>query len=170
LVLAQAYEFRAEMDKAAGEVERAEKLAPKNADILLNAAWVCAALARLDHAVELAGRPPRLNPHYPYWYIHGLYYIYFFGKDFETSFDYAKRGTSTVASDLALALASSKRPKYAAVAARKARRTIWNGEPQSDPPSTKSANSGPMYRPGGQCPSSKTTVLNIVRQFDRKPH
>jgi tetratricopeptide (TPR) repeat protein len=95
------------MDKAAGEIERAEKLAPNNADILLNAAWLWPALGRPDHAVGLAGRALRLNPHYPYWYIQGLYYIYFFGKDFETSFGYAKRVTSPVASDLAFIAANA---------------------------------------------------------------
>ena len=109
LVLGAAYGFRGELEKQIAGVERAEIMAPNNADLLMLAAWSWSFLGKPEHAVELAGRILRLNPRYPYWYIPPLRAVYFSGRDFETSLGYAKRITDPTAWDYAYIAASAAR-------------------------------------------------------------
>src|SRR6185295_7918645 len=90
LALGMAYAWRGELDKAAPEFDRAEALAPNNADVLLLISWYLPPMGQTERALHLADRATRLNPNYPDWYTPGLRYVYFFGRQFEKSLKAAK--------------------------------------------------------------------------------
>jgi tetratricopeptide (TPR) repeat protein len=90
LALGMAHAWRGELDKAAPEFDRAEALAPNNADVLLLISWYLPTMGQTDRALELVNRATRLNPNYPDWYIPGLRYVYFFGRQFDKAFNAAK--------------------------------------------------------------------------------
>jgi hypothetical protein len=49
--------------------------------------------------VSLVEKALQLNPNYPYWYNQALRYVYYFGRRYDKSLDYAKRITEPFAVD-----------------------------------------------------------------------
>ena len=86
--LGVAYTYQGKWDQARAEFDRAETLAPSDADTLLNIAWVIPGFGESGRAVSLAERSLKLNPHYPYWYNQGLRTVFFFGEQYDRSVKY----------------------------------------------------------------------------------
>ena len=86
--LAMAYAYHGKPEQALAEYNRAEALAPSNADVLLIVAWSIAQFGETDRAVNLAERALKLNPHYPDWYNQGLSVVFFFGGQFDKAVKY----------------------------------------------------------------------------------
>ncbi|BAV50851.1 CyaF4 adenylate cyclase [Mesorhizobium loti] len=87
--LGQALNWNGEWAQALVEFDRAEALAPNDADTLALIATNIAA-SQSARAVRLSERAILLNPHYPNWYNYGLYWGYFFQEQFDKSLNYAK--------------------------------------------------------------------------------
>lgn len=87
--LGQALNWNGEWAQALVEFDRAEALAPNDADTLALIANNIAA-SESARAVRLAERAVLLNPHYPNWYNYGLYWGYFFQEQFDKSLKYVK--------------------------------------------------------------------------------
>src|SRR5262245_65783226 len=87
-------------DQALEQFAKAEALAPNNADLLINIAWLLPQFGQPDRAVELTEKALKLNPNYPYWYNQGLRYAYFFGHQFDKSVKYTKLITTPFATGL----------------------------------------------------------------------
>ncbi len=83
--LAIAYAYRGKPAQALAEYDKAESLAPSDADLLLINAWALPQFGQSARAVNLAERALKLNPHYPDWYNQGLGITFFFGEQFERS-------------------------------------------------------------------------------------
>jgi tetratricopeptide (TPR) repeat protein len=83
-----AYAYHGKPEQALAEYNRAEALAPSNADVLLIVAWSIAQFGETDRAVNLAERALKLNPHYPDWYNQGLSVVFFFGGQFDKAVKY----------------------------------------------------------------------------------
>jgi TolB-like protein/class 3 adenylate cyclase len=85
--LGQALAWNGQPAQALVEFDRAEALAPNDADTL---ALIANNIAASDsaRAVPLAERAILLNPHYPNWYNYGLYWAYFFQEQFDKSLKY----------------------------------------------------------------------------------
>jgi TolB-like protein/Tfp pilus assembly protein PilF len=107
LVLGHAFAYRGMADQALDQFAKAEALAPNNADLLILIAWLLPQLGQPERAVALAEKALRLNPNYPNWYNQGLRYVYFFGRQFDTSVKYAKLVTEPFATDYAFLAAGS---------------------------------------------------------------
>jgi TolB-like protein len=88
LALGVAYAYHGKPHQAAAEFDRAEALAPSNADLLLIIAWSIPGLGESARAVSLAEQSLKLNPHYPDWYNQGLSRVFFFGEQYERSVKY----------------------------------------------------------------------------------
>ena len=86
--LGVAYTYQGKWDQARAEFDRAETLAPSDADTLLNIAWVIPGFGESGRAVSLAERSLKLNPHYPYWYNQGLRTVFFYGEQYDRSVKY----------------------------------------------------------------------------------
>lgn len=86
--LGMAYGYEGKPEQSLAELNRAETLAPSDADLLLSVAWSLPAFGESDRAVGLAERSLRLNPHYPDWYNQGLSLVFFFGGQFDRSVKY----------------------------------------------------------------------------------
>ena len=86
--LAMAYAYHGKPEQALAEYNRAEALAPSNADVLLIVAWSIAQFGETERAVTLAERALKLNPHYPDWYNQGLSVVFFFGGQFDKAVKY----------------------------------------------------------------------------------
>jgi tetratricopeptide (TPR) repeat protein len=87
--LGQALNWNGQPAQALVEFDRAEALAPNDADTL---ALIATNIAESDsaRAVRLSERAILLNPHYPNWYNYGLYWAYFFQEQFDKSLKYVK--------------------------------------------------------------------------------
>lgn len=87
--LGQALMWNGETAQGLVEFDRAEALAPNDADTL---ALIAVNIAASDsaRAVPLAERAVLLNPHYPNWYNYSLYWAYFFQEQFDKSLKYVK--------------------------------------------------------------------------------
>ena len=72
MVLGVAYTYHGKSEQALAEFDRAEGLAPSDADLLLVVAWGILQFGESGRAVNLAERALMLNPHYPDWYNQGL--------------------------------------------------------------------------------------------------
>jgi TolB-like protein/Tfp pilus assembly protein PilF len=107
LVQGFAFAYQGMADQALDQFARAEALAPNNADLLMNIAWLLPQFGQPDRAVELTEKALKLNPNYPYWYNQGLRLVYFFGRQFDKSVKYAKRITTPFAVDYAYLAAAS---------------------------------------------------------------
>lgn len=107
LVQGFAFAYQGMADQALEQFSRAEALAPNNADLLMNIAWLLPQFGQPDRAVELAQKALQLNPNYPYWYNQGLRLVYFFGRQFDKSVKYAKLITTPFATDYAYLAAAS---------------------------------------------------------------
>jgi TolB-like protein/Tfp pilus assembly protein PilF len=107
LVQGFAFAYQGMADQALDQFARAETLAPNNADLLMNIAWLLPQFGQPDRAVELTGEALKLNPNYPYWYNQGLRLVYFFGRQFDKSVKYAKQITTPFAVDYAYLAAAS---------------------------------------------------------------
>lgn len=85
--LGQALAWNGKWAQALAEFDRAEALAPNDADTL---ALIATNIAAGDsaRAVRLSERAILLNPHYPNWYNYGLYWGYFFQEKFDKSLKY----------------------------------------------------------------------------------
>ncbi|MEZ5447397.1 MAG: BTAD domain-containing putative transcriptional regulator [Gammaproteobacteria bacterium] len=86
--LGVAYAYHGKPEQALAEFDRAEALAPSDADVLIIIAWTIPALGESARAVSLAERSLTLNPHYPDWYNQGLGLVFFFGEQYEKSVKY----------------------------------------------------------------------------------
>jgi TolB-like protein/Tfp pilus assembly protein PilF len=84
-VLGMAYGYQGKPEQSLAELNRAEVLAPSDADLLLSVAWSLPAFGEPARAVSLANRALKLNPHYPDWYNQGLSVVYFFGEQYDKS-------------------------------------------------------------------------------------
>ncbi|MDQ8700752.1 hypothetical protein [Hyphomicrobium sp. LHD-15] len=87
-VLGMAYGYQGKPEQSLAELNRAETLAPSDADLLLSIAWSLPAFGESARAVSLAERSLRLNPHYPDWYNQGLSLVFFFGGQYDRSVRY----------------------------------------------------------------------------------
>jgi tetratricopeptide (TPR) repeat protein len=87
-VLGMAYGYQGKPEQSLAELNRAETLAPSDADLLLSIAWSLPAFGESTRAVSLAERSLRLNPHYPDWYNQGLSLVFFFGGQYDRSAQY----------------------------------------------------------------------------------
>jgi TolB-like protein/Tfp pilus assembly protein PilF len=87
-VLGMAYGYEGKPEQSLAELNRAEILAPSDADLLLSIAWSLPAFGESARAVSLAERALRLNPNYPDWYNQGLSLVYFFGGQYDRSVTY----------------------------------------------------------------------------------
>jgi len=107
LVLGFAFAYQGMADQALEQFAKAEALAPNNADLLINIAWLLPQFDQPDRAVELTEKVLRLNPNYPYWYNQGLRLVYFYGRQFDKSVKYSKLITDPFATDYAYLAAAS---------------------------------------------------------------
>jgi tetratricopeptide (TPR) repeat protein len=108
LVLGVAYQYHGKWEQALAEFDRAETLAPSDADLLLIIAWGILQFGDSARAVSLAERALMLNPHYPDWYNQGLRIVYFFGEQYDRSVKYGLLVKQPLALDYAfLAMAYS---------------------------------------------------------------
>jgi TolB-like protein/lipoprotein NlpI len=107
LVLGHAFAYQGMADQALEQFAKAEALAPNNADLLINIAWLLPQFDQPDRAVELTEKVLRLNPNYPYWYNQGLRLVYFYGRQFDKSVKYSKLITDPFATDYAYLAAAS---------------------------------------------------------------
>ena len=88
LALGVAYQYHGKWEQALAEFDRAETLAPSDADLLLIIAWGILQFGDSARAVSLAERALMLNPHYPDWYNQGFSTVFFFGEQYERSIKY----------------------------------------------------------------------------------
>lgn len=102
-VLGMAYGYQGKPEQSFAEFNRAETLAPSDADLLLAVAWSLPSLGEPTRAVSLADRALRLNPRYPGWYNQGLSLIYFFGAQYDKSVKYRLLVKEPLALDYAFA-------------------------------------------------------------------
>ena len=70
--LGLAYTYHEKWEQALAEFDRAEALAPSDADLLLSIAWPIPYFVESERPVSLAERSLALNPRYPDWYNQGL--------------------------------------------------------------------------------------------------
>ncbi len=107
-VLGMAYGYQGKPEQSLAELNRAETLAPSDADLLLIVAWSLPALGQSVRAVSLAEKALKLNPQYPDWYNQGLSFMYFFGEQYDTSVRYRLLVKKSLAVDYAfLAVANA---------------------------------------------------------------
>jgi TolB-like protein len=107
LVLGYAFAYQGMADQALEQFAKAEALAPDNADLLIEIAWLLPQFGQPDRAVELTERALKLNPNYPYWYNQEIRLAYFFGRQFDKSVKYSKLITDPFATDYAYLAAAS---------------------------------------------------------------
>ena len=86
--LGLAYTYHEKWEQALAEFDRAEALAPSDADLLLSIAWPISYFVEAERPVSLAERSLALNPRYPDWYNQGLSAVYFFAEQYERSIKY----------------------------------------------------------------------------------
>ncbi len=91
-ILGQALHWNGNFEQALVEFDKAEALAPNDADTLVLIAMNLNGRSEEDtaRAVRLAERAVLLNPHYPNWYNITLYWAYFFDGQFDKSLKYVK--------------------------------------------------------------------------------
>lgn len=135
LALGTANAYHGKAEQALAEFDKAEALAPNNADLLLQIAWFIPSYGQeqCDRAVTLADRALSLNPSYPDWYDQALAFVYFFGKRFDASAKHAKLIKNPFALEYALLAMSDVylgRPSDAATAAGQVTKLDprWNAE------------------------------------------
>jgi TolB-like protein len=108
LALGVAYTYHGKWEQALAEFDRAETLAPSDADLLLIIAWGIPQFGDSARAVSLAERALMLNPHYPDWYNQGFSTVFFFGEQYERSIKYRLLVKEPLALDYAfLAMANA---------------------------------------------------------------
>jgi TolB-like protein/predicted Zn-dependent protease len=132
-VLAMAYGYQGKPGNALAELNKAEALAPSDADLILIVAWSLPQFGETARAVSLAGRALTLNPHHPDWYNQGLSLVYFFGEQYDKSVHYRLLVKEPLVIDyvfLAMAYASLGRmaDAEAAVASVMKLESSWNAE------------------------------------------
>ena len=88
--LAQAYSLLHDQPNMLLEAERALKLAPNNADVLVITALFLAQSGKSDVAVANIENALRLNPNYPFFYNTSLFPTYFYAGDYAKSYEFAK--------------------------------------------------------------------------------
>ena len=90
--LGQALAWNGKWEQALVEFDKAEALAPNDADTLALIAMNINFAGEEENAraVRLVERAVLLNPYYPEWYNIGLYWAYFFDEQFDKSLKYAK--------------------------------------------------------------------------------
>ena len=86
--LGYAYAYQGKAQQALAEFDRAEALAPSDADLLINIAWLSPVFGESARAVSLAEQALKLNPHYPDWYNQGLSLVFFFGEQYDKAVRY----------------------------------------------------------------------------------
>ena len=99
--LGEAYAYNGKWEQALAEFDRAEALAPSDADLLLSIAWLIPGSGESGRAVSLAEKALTLNPHYPDWYNQGLRDVYFYGEQYDKSLKYGLLVKEPVALDYA---------------------------------------------------------------------
>ncbi len=132
-VLAMAYGYQGKPEQAVAELNKAEALAPSDADLILIVAWSLPQFGESARAVVLAERALKLNPRYPDWYNQGLSLVFFFGEQYDQSFKYRLLVKEPLAVDyvfLALAYANLDHIADARTAAANVMKLdpVWNAE------------------------------------------
>ena len=132
-VLGLAYSYQGKPEQSLAEFNRAEVLAPSDADLLVAVAWSLPAFGESARAVGLVERALALNPRYPDWYNQGLSFVYFFGGRYGDSIKYRLLVKEPLAIDhvfAAMAYASLGRDADAAASTAKVKRLdpSWNAE------------------------------------------
>jgi TolB-like protein len=107
LVLGHAFAYQGMAPQALVQFDKAQGLAPNNADVLILIAWYLPQFGQPDRAVSLADKATQLNPNHPYWYNQGFRYVYFFGRQFDKSVKHAKLVSDPFAVDHAYLAAAS---------------------------------------------------------------
>jgi TolB-like protein len=133
LALGLAYGYAGKPEQSLAEYDRAETLAPSDADVLLTIAWGLPALGQSARAVTLAEKALQLNPHYPDWYNQGLRLVFFFGEQYDMAVKYTLLVKEPLALDyafLAMAYAYLGRTADSAAAADNVRKLdpTWTAE------------------------------------------
>ncbi len=132
-VLGMAYGYQGKPTQSLAEFNRAEALAPSDADLLLIVAWSLPTLGEPARAARLADQALKLNPRYPDWYNQGLSFIYFFDAQHDKSVQYRLLVKNPLALDhafLAMAYAQQGLAGEAAAAAANVVKldADWNAE------------------------------------------
>lgn len=132
-VLGMAYGYQGKPAQSLAELNRAEALAPSDADLLVAVAWSLPAFGESARAVRMADLALKLNPRYPDWYNQGLSLVYFFGGQYDKSYKYRSLVKEPRALDYAfaaMATAHLGRSDEVAAAAANVRRLDpdWNAE------------------------------------------
>ncbi len=131
--LAMAYAYHGKPEQALAEYDRAETLAPSDADLLLIIGWSLPQFGQSGRAMSLAERALKLNPYYPDWYNQGLGLVYFFGEQYDKSVKYRSLVKEPLALDyafLAMAYAYLGRTSEAQAAAANVKKLdpVWTAE------------------------------------------
>jgi TolB-like protein/Tfp pilus assembly protein PilF len=131
--LGAAHAYHGKHEQALLEYDRAEALAPSDADLLLINAWALPQFGQSGRAVDLAERALKLNPRYPDWYNQGLRVAYFFGEQHDKAVKYQLLVKEPLGLDyayLAMSYAYLDRTGDAETAASNVRKVDpnWNAE------------------------------------------
>ncbi|RWM05278.1 MAG: hypothetical protein EOR71_25020 [Mesorhizobium sp.] len=130
-MMAVACSNRGDEEQAARFQERALQLAPNNADVLMQLAWIWGGW-RTERAIEQIERTLKLNPRYPSWWNFPIAQAYFAARRFDKAYAAAKQiGESpNQAAYLAMSAAQLGKRQEAAEAAAKVLRMNpdWTAE------------------------------------------
>jgi len=132
-VLAMAYGYQGKPEQALAELNKAETLAPSDADLILIVAWSLPQFGEPARAASLAERALKLNPRYPDWYNQGLSLVFFFGEQYDKSVKYRLLVKEPLTVDyvfLAMAYANLGHTADARTAAANVMKLdpVWNAE------------------------------------------
>lgn len=132
-VLGMAYGYQGKPQQSLAEFDRAEQLAPSDADLLLAIAWSLPTLGQSQRAVALAERALALNPRYPDWYNQGFSFVYFFAEQYEKSVKYrllvkAPQPVDQAYLSMAYAYLGQTKEAETAAASIRQRDPNWNAE------------------------------------------
>jgi adenylate cyclase len=83
MLLGRAYLAKKQLERALAEAERAIALDPNDADGYAHLAAILNFAGRPKEAIGSLEKAMRLNPHYPYWYLHHLGVAYTFTRRIE---------------------------------------------------------------------------------------
>ena len=91
MIVAINYNISGDFERAHAEFERGLDLAPNDADLLLQCAWMFPSQGDPQRALMMAEEAIRLNPIYPAWYNRGLTEAYYYAGEFDKALAAARR-------------------------------------------------------------------------------